>query len=412
VTPNDSPLLRARELATALSPAANAVGIDRLDLAVSVGAALALSKAALPEEASPLLRATHAVLDVGFSPARNEAEAFAAIDALAGHERSSFLESAGSFVAPRLALALADVLEREHLLPNDTRLAALLVGLDGPRCERLLTRWQSAGDRRQADEAVALALATNLDSGVPLLPAVLRAWQALEGRPRAQADEAWFSARLLVEARRDAVAALPLLNEAIEEYGASSVEPGLTSVIARIARRDPALLEPLLESEAWAADRALCLSAAAFDGVLRSSDEGRVRDVLEAVRSSPKAQNRHPRPVLDVSLSLLELAATTGRADLAEEIIEATGPAAWIASLVTRRPARRRALREGRADREFGLRLRAALQRVGPGVAAAVVLPDTSLEHVDDDTRARWWELETLPILELPWWNSWGVEPP
>lgn len=162
----------------------------------------------------------------------------------------------------------------------------------------------------------------------------------------------------------------------------------------------------------WVSNQSICLSALAFDGVLQPAGERRLRAVLEAIRSSPQAQNRHPRLVLDASLALLELAASTGRADLAEEIVEVTGPSAWMAAVATQHPARRRALRDGRADSVFGARLRAALERVGPGLAAQVPLPETSLAQLDDETRRLWWELETLPLADLPWWNSWGTEPP
>lgn len=222
MTVDDTTLARARELALALAPAASAGGVARLDLAVSVGAALSLSKTELPVAASPLVRAVHTIIDVGSAPDRPEAEALAAIDGLAEPERIDVLESAGSFVRPRLATAVADALEREDRLPHGPRLAALLVERDGERCERLLSRWQAGGDQRAFDEAVATAIATSSDGGGSVPPGVLRAWHRIENRPREQVDESWFAARLLVEAHRDPVGALPLLEEAIEEYGASA----------------------------------------------------------------------------------------------------------------------------------------------------------------------------------------------
>src|SRR5205823_3206571 len=118
-----------------------------------------------------------------------------------------------------------------------------------------------------------------------------RQWEAQP--PPTHHWASWFAARLRLQARRDPVAALALLTEAVDEVGAAEIGIALESVVFRAVRVDPAAVwRHFTEDAVTLTHRARCAKAA---GIRNSGHASRPRR-SEPALAAPRRCRSPPRP--------------------------------------------------------------------------------------------------------------------
>ena len=222
------------------------------------------------------------------------------------------------------------------------------------------------------------ALLSAIDAGLTAPQTVLVALDEItSGDPISLGLEAWHAARLRLAARRSPLGALEVLDEAVDEAGAIELAEGLTSVIARAVAVDrEAVWRYLLEKPFTLPHRAVVLRDLCFDGTFTDREEQFFQSLLEGLSNPDNYRDRQPMAIWETTLSLLGLAASIGRADLAVRAVEISGPPCWAIFVSTWPSARRRALRWQRWEPAFWEQVEAAISRTGVG-RAAIELPYT-----------------------------------
>jgi len=232
---------------------------------------------------------------------------------------SELIIAAAAFCKAELAPRLA-----EAAIANDVtdvpRLAALLAIQDLERLEQLLTH--SHGDELVISTTEAYLALVDARRAIP--PELERRWSAIEHAANPTGEH--YSARLRLAARRDPVAAMTLLGEAIVEVGVNDVSSGVAAVMTRAVRVDRTHAWNFMRAERPCEARAFILEALVRGEPDAHELEPMLVDVIAQWRDRGWGSDRSPIGAMGMVMPLLAACATAGRLDLAATVRDTFGP--------------------------------------------------------------------------------------
>jgi len=309
------------------------------------------------------------------------------------------------------AVALADRLHRDDLLPRYRRLPSLLAVHDVDRLLRLADDAARVAGRRSAvwADCVIEGVFAMMDAGLEPPQRLEEELRALTSDPSVPNEEKNYDIRLRLAARRNPHAALSMLEEASGNVGYDAVLDGVGAVLGRLARLDRAALASYLDEHTYSLDERVCAFSSAVWEHPMPEDRDRLVRLADALEHDPRPGGLFPREYMVASCTLVEVAARLGMPDVAARIIEFAGPPEWTILSFTGSKCRKRGL-EGDGDAiSFLDRIAGSMPRAGQGRASIDQLPPPVWAAYPSSLRLGLWRLLALPIPKMPWWSPWGA---
>jgi hypothetical protein len=377
-----------------LDPVLAELGTDLVALAITasrVRRALAL----VPNELSAVARAVETIHTGGRRAVDN------AIAHLDETQISTFLSDLSSFVDAPLAAAVDDALAKYGVAPSP-RLAAVLAISEPARCAGMLARLKDADEMYDLVPALSAAHLARLDRNLAVPRAFTEMWTEIDrDKPPSDCEAAVYEARLKLEARRDPIAAIASLRDAVLQVGGTYLGAGLTAVVTRAATVDRATAWALTRDLRWATARALALEGLAWIEPRAVEIEPTLRGLLDEWRAGGPNIDKSPTGAFQLAMPLLAASAHARRADLGHAVIKVLGPSPFEIKMATGHETRRANLEDGawRPETWDGW------VDPRPDGAAAAMPAAAALPELDDVALAAWWKLDTLPLRELPWYR-------